>query len=64
MDNDFYDERPEQSDIFLLEREIFDEETSYFLRPDIIILLSGAPVPSLERDIARKLAEVHGQPTD
>jgi hypothetical protein len=64
MDNDFYDERPEQSDIFLLEREIFDEETSYFLRPDIIILLSGAPVPSLKRDIARKLAEVHGQPAD
>jgi hypothetical protein len=40
------------------------EEIDYLLRTGIIILLNGAPTIGLERDIARKLAEVHGLPIE
>jgi hypothetical protein len=64
MDHEFHAERPEQRDVFLTEREVYDEETSYLLRTSIILLLRGALTLELERDIATKLAEVHGQPDE
>jgi hypothetical protein len=64
MDQDFYAERPEQRELFLPEREHLDEDTTYLSRTGLVILLRGAPTPNLERDIARKLAEIHGRPSE
>jgi hypothetical protein len=64
MNQDFHAERPDQRDIFLLEREFYNEDNNYLLRSGFIILLQGAPTPDLHTEIAAKLAQEHGLPIE
>lgn len=61
----FWDERPEEVQIFLPQRQVLAPQTEQLHRTGMVVMIQGQPTPDIPRILARRLVqEVGWQPRD